>query len=48
LGAGKTLKIYSGSEASGYVWTKKYIHNNNGDGVILFDASGKLVVSKSW
>jgi len=48
LGVGQTLRIYSGPNAFGHIWTKKYIHNNKGDGVRLFDASGKLVDSKSW
>jgi hypothetical protein len=48
LGAGQTIRIYSGPNAFGHIWTKKYIHNNKGDGVMLFDASGKLVDSKSW
>jgi len=48
LGVGQTLKIYSGPEAEGRIWTKNYIHNNNGDEVRLYDASGKLVDSEKW
>jgi len=48
LKPGQSLKVYSGPEAEGRIWSTNYIHNNNGDEVQLYNSSGKFVDSEKW
>ena len=49
LDPGESISIHSGECASGgYIWTHKYIWNNNGDGAELYDSSGNLIDSYSY
>jgi micrococcal nuclease len=47
--AGSELKVFSGPKAEGIlVWTKEFVHGNNGDSVELYDAVGRRVDSERW
>ena len=48
LKAGQSITVHSGPDATGLVWTRRYIHNNKGDGVVLYDAHGEQVSSFAW
>jgi len=42
LQPGQSISIHSGPKATGIVWTKKYVWNNNGDEAVLYDSSGNV------
>ena len=42
------ITVHSGPDASGLVWTRRYIHNNKGDGVVLYNSHEKQVSSFAW
>jgi len=49
LKAGEKIDIYSGRGKKGeYVWSGAYIHNNEGDEVILYNHRHKIVDAVCW
>jgi len=48
LQPGQSISIHSGPKATGIVWTRKYVWNNNGDEAILYDSSGNIIDRYSY
>jgi len=48
LKSGETFQIHSGAAAEENVWSNSFIHNNEGDGVILEDPRGEVLSFYFW
>jgi len=48
LSPGESVRIYSGPEAKGIIWTTQFIHNNDGDGVVLQDEVSNIIAFYYW
>jgi micrococcal nuclease len=42
------IKLHSGPDASGLVWTYDYVHYDSTDAVLLYDENGKYVSFYRW
>src|SRR6056297_913252 len=45
---GESIKIFSGPDATQTVWTNAFIHNNDGDGVVLQDDESTIISFYYW
>ena len=43
LQPGESVSIHSGPQATGIVWMKGYVWNNDGDEAVLYDAEGNVI-----
>lgn len=42
------LKLHSGQDASGLVWTYEYVHRDTTDGVLLTEIDGSYISGFRW
>lgn len=48
IASGEIIKVFSGPDATETIWSHAYIHNNNGDGVILKNDESDMIAFYYW